>query len=276
MVTFEDELYLLDNTTGGVVRAFLTNRGYEVDYSFQCNPGVHGEVTLGAFIDIVAWQAGYSPEARVLAADSSGNVLFCIPDQAPIPARISPGSEDAWGEVLAVALDQSDFYALDVPSNGIWIYWRSKFEEAPTLFFDEEIPPLRQVIDMVVDRDDLYLMQSDGSLMLCVRNTMLESLTRCSMVAYADRRPGKENLPLVPPGQFSQLLFIPPPDPSLFILEPRSQAVYHFSLRNLAFQRQFLPENPLPAREATAFTSNSSRGYLYLAIGSQVFYAVIP
>ncbi len=39
MVAFDDELYMLDGTSGGVLRAFMTGKGYEVDYTFQCSPG---------------------------------------------------------------------------------------------------------------------------------------------------------------------------------------------------------------------------------------------
>jgi hypothetical protein len=194
---------------------------------------------------------------------------------------MKPAPGDAWGNTLAVSLDQGDFYALDLPSNGVWIYWRSNFKEEPTLFFDEEIPSFQQVIDMVVDRDDLYLLHSDGSLMLCLRNSLIVAPTRCSMENYTDRRPGRENLPLTPPVPFSQMLVIPPPDPSIYMLMPTGlngdgPAVYHFSLRNLSFQKQFLAETPLPNHSASAFAVDHSRGYLILALGNEVYYAALP
>jgi hypothetical protein len=276
MTAFDDELYMLDSTTGEVIRAILTGQGYQIDYTFQCGPGSYGAINVGPIVDIVAWPAGYEPPAKLLATDSAGNALYCQPDRPPQADRLKPAAGENWGNILASTLDQGDFYALDLPSNGVWIYWRSNFTEEPTLFFDEEIPPLQQVIDMVVDRDDLYLLQSDGSLMLCVRNTLIVAPTRCSVVAYSDRRPGRENVPVSPPSPFSQMLVIPPPDPSLYFLEPSGQAIYHFSLRNLAFQKVLMPETSLPARPASAFTANHSRDYLYLALGNQVFYAVNP
>lgn len=281
MVAFDDDLYMLDGTTNGVFRAYMTGKGYEVDYTFQCKPGTYGEVTVGPLNDIVAWPVGYKPAAKILAVDTAGNVLYCAQDQAPEAERLKSPPGDAWGNILASTLDQGDFYALDLPSNGVWIYWRSNFKEDPTLFFDQEIPSFQQVIDMAVDRDDLYLLQSDGSLMLCVRNSLIVAPTRCSMAPYTDRRPGKENLPLTPPTPFSQLLVIQPPDPSIFMLMPiglngDGPAVYHFSLRNLSFQKQFLAEGTLPRKKASAFAVDHSRGYLILALGNEVYYAALP
>jgi hypothetical protein len=112
--------------------------------------------------------------------------------------------------------------------------------------------------------------------MICVRDTLVVAPTRCSIQSYIDRRPGRENLPLIPPVPFLQVLSTPPPDPSLYLLEPRGQAIYHFSLRNLAFQKQFLPENPLPSHDATAFAINHDRRYVVLALGNRVFYAAMP
>jgi len=276
MVAFDDELYLLDATSGSVLRASLTDQGYEMDYTFQCSPGTYGEIGVGAISEIVAWPPGYEPEARLLAADSAGNVLYCQQNQSPQPERLKPAEAEAWGDILVSTLDQGDFYALDLPSNGVWIYPRSDFNEQPTLFFDEQIPAMQNVTDMLVDRDDLYLLQSDGNMMICVRDTLVVAPTRCSIQSYIDRRPGRENLPLIPPVPFLQVLSTPPPDPSLYLLEPRGQAIYHFSLRNLAFQKQFLPENPLPSHDATAFAINHDRRYVVLALGNRVFYAAMP
>jgi hypothetical protein len=35
-------------------------------------------------------------------------------------------------------------------------------------------------------------------------------------------------------------------------------------------------ENPLPSSNATAFFVDNLQGYVYLAVGNQVFYAVLP
>ena len=84
------------------------------------------------------------------------------------------------------------------------------------------------------------------------------------------------NFDLAPPSPFTQILYSPPPDPSLFLLEPTRHAIYHFSLRNLAFQRQFLPENDLSSKPATAFTVDSVKLHIFLAIDNEVYYAAMP
>lgn len=276
MAAIDEDLYMLDETSGEVLRAYLTDRGYEIDYTFQCKPGKYSEIAVGPLIEVIAWPAGYKPEAKVIAADSNGNVLYCQPDEAPKAEWLTPAPEENWGNILEATLDQGDFFTLDLQSNEVWIYWRSNFGEQPAKFFDEEAPPMQDVRDMLVDRDDLYLLQLDGSMMLCVRDTLVVSPTRCQMQSYIDRRPGREGLPLVPPTSFIQIISTPPPDPSLYLLEPGSHAAYHFSLRNLSFQKQYLPEIPLPSRDATAFAINNSLRYLYLALGNQIFYAAKP
>jgi len=277
MVATTDDLYLLDQTNGSVMRASLTDQGYDLDYTFQCASGNYGEVTVNSIIDISEWPAGYEPAATVLAVDSAGNVLYCAPNELPVAVRLGkPEESEEWGNIIQAALDHGNLYVLDLLSNGVWFYRLNNFIEHPTLFFDDEIPPMQDVIDMLVDQDDLYLLQSDGTMMICGHETLTVAPTHCAVQSYIDRRPGRENLPLIPSVPFQQVLSIPPPDPSLFLLEPDSHAFYHFSLRNLSFQKQYLPEQPLPARNASAFAINYTRRFLYLALGNQVFYAAMP
>lgn len=276
MAAFDDELYLLDSASGSVLRAVLTAQGYQLDLAFQCQPGKYGEITLGPLTEVIAWPAGYSPSAKVIASDSAGNVLYCLPDEPPTAARLTPAETEDWGNILETTLDQGDFYVLDLPSNGVWIYWRSNFADKPAKFFDAETPPLQDVRDMLADRGDLYLLQMDGNMMFCPSDSLAITPTNCSIQAYIDRRPGRENLPLLPAAPFTQVISTPPPDPSLYLLEPREHAVYHLSLRSLVFQKQYLPETLLPSRDASAFAINNGRRYLYMALGSQVFYAALP
>jgi len=276
MAAFDDELYLLDETSGSVLRAALTGQGYQLDPTFQCQPGKYSEIVVGPLVEVIGWPAGYSPPAKVIASDSAGNVLYCRPDEPPNAERLTPAKADSWGNIPQAALDQGGFYVLDLPSNGVWIYWRSNFSEQPSKFFDDEVPPLLDVRDMLADRDDLYLLQMDGSMMLCSYDSFIDALTNCAIQAYIDRRPGRENLPLAPSSPFVKVISTPPPDPSLYLLEPLEHAVYHFSLRSLVFQRQYLPETPLPARPASAFAINNGRRYLYMALGNQIYYAAMP
>jgi len=271
MVVIDVDLYLLDTGRGSVIRATLTSQGYEVDLTFQCGP-----TTSGAVIDIAAWPPGYKPPARLLALDANGNILFCQPNETPKADRLTPPNTDAWGQIKAFTLDLGDSYVLDSPSKGVWIYWRSDFSQEPSMFFNDEIPDMQDVVDMTVNRGDLYLLHADNRLTLCFYSDFQGVPTRCSDPNFVDFRPGRESLPLIPPAPFSQIQNTLPPDPSLYFLEPVNQSIYHFSLRNLAFQRMIAAENPLPSGNATAFFVDNLQGYVYLAVGNQVFYAVLP
>jgi hypothetical protein len=79
---------------------------------------------------------------------------------------------------------------------------------------------------------------------------------------------------MIPDALFDQISFAPPPDPSLYLLDPQNRAIYHFSLR-LNLDRQYQAIRQLPDGAATAFAISTTR-MAFLAIGNQVFYAALP
>ncbi len=276
IVALEDNLYLLDGNSGNVIRARLTSQGYQVDAEFQCGVNVGGIPGLKPLINIEAWPPGFTPEASLLALDAFGGALYCLPDAPPKSDRLKAPEEGALSDVAGFALDLGDTYVLDRASNQVWIYRRSELTVDPKPFFNQEVPELNNVVDLAVNRDDLYLLHADGSLTLCFYSEFEGVPTRCSQPPYVDFRPGRENLPLTPPSPFAKIQNTLPPDPSLFLLEPATQAIYHFSLRNLSFQRQYMPDRELAPGAATAFAVDNIQRYLFLAIGNQVYYAVLP
>jgi hypothetical protein len=278
MVTSDSDLYMLDGSSGSVLHAELTGQGYVVDYSFQCGPGASGATQVGPLIDIMLWPAGYQPAANVVGLDANGNVLYCRSNKPPELDRLTSPANSALGSLAGFTLDLGDTYVLDPFSNAVWIYWKSELSEEPQLFFDQQIPFMQDVVDLVANNGELYLLHTDGHMTLCFFSGLGVAPTRCSDAAYIDFRLGRENMPLTTPYPFTQVMFTSPPDPSLYLFEPKSQAIFHFSLRNLAFQRQYLPlaASKLPARDATAFTVSPIRRMLFLAVGNQVYYAVMP
>ena len=116
----------------------------------------------------------------------------------------------------------------------------------------------------------------DGNITLCVYSGIGVAPTRCSRPAYIDFRSGRENQPMELERGYSQVTYNPPPDPSLYLLEPASQSINHFSLRNLAFQKQYLPLQKLQVGEATAFTLDPIKRQFVLAVGDKLYYGVIP
>lgn len=282
LVVSGDDLYLLDGASGNVLHARLTARGYELDPAFGCGPAA-GVPGLGPLVDIALWQKGFEPAGDLLAVDASGTLLFCSNSDEPEKfTLLKPENVELWGQPLGIAVDQSRVYLLDLAGGGVWSYTFNQSSPNPSAadFFNdpnnEEKPDLPNVIDLTINRTDLYLLHADGKISLCFYSGFEGIPTRCSQPDFRDFRPGRENMPLLPPSPFIQLLNTAPPDPSLFLLEAQTQAIYHFSLRNLAFQRQYLPQTELSAAQATAFAVDNIRRYLYLALRNQVFYAVMP
>jgi nitrogen fixation-related uncharacterized protein len=276
MVVADSDLYMLDGSNGSVIRARLGNQGFEVDQSFQCGSGT-GDVSLdGSLVDIVPWQGGNRPDATILAMDASGNVLFCQPEESSQPAKLATSPSMSGEELKAMTIDLGNLYVLDPASNAVWIYWNNKIGEQPQLFFGNEVPEMQDAVDLMVNNDELYLLHSDGYVTLCVFSDLGVAPTRCSKPAYIDFRPGKENTPMVLEQPFTQILLNPPPDPSIYLLDPENQAINHFSLRSLTYQRQYASREPLPGETATAFAIDPVERYIFLAIGNEVYYGAIP
>ncbi len=270
-----DDLYLLNGAEGMVIHASLTEDGYQLDKSFQCGPGTYEGYIIGAISDIAVLPPDSGTKAALLAMDTSGTLLYCNPGDAPKVVPTTP-PDTHWGKPTALAFDMGDLYILDAPQNAVWIYRDLDVASAPRFFFAAQVPSLEDVIDMAVNGNDLYLLHADGRMTTCTYSALTESPTRCEDPArYTDPRPGRENRALNEEAPFNQVLYVPPPDPSIYLLEPNSHAIYHLSVR-LTFQRQFRPRIPLGDRTASAFAVSREQRLLFLAIGNQVYYANLP
>lgn len=275
MVATDTDLYLLNGKEGVVWRAALTSGGYRLDPTFECGPGPYGGAIVGTIVDITALPKGNELNATLLAIDANGNLLYCIPGEAPHAVQMTPPDMN-WGNPQGLTYDNDDLYVLDPQANAVWIYRNLQVDQGPRLFFGEQIPPMQDVIDMAVNLNDLYLLHTDGHLTTCVFSALLESPTRCEEpAAYTDPRPGRRAGPLMENAYFTEILFAPPPDPSIYLLDPDAAAVYHFSVR-LTYQRQYRSRDPLPEGPATAFAISRGNRTVFLAIGNQVYYAPLP
>ena len=275
-----DNLYLLDGNSGNVIRVYQTSAGYVVDTTFTCGPSVQGVTVSGPIIDIAAWPAGFQPAAEVLAVDSSWNILLCKKNADPQVSKLAKPTNAVIGNLTGMTLDMDDLYVLDPTSNAVWIFWNNQMinapEEEPYPFFKDGIPVLSDVVDMIMSNDELHLLHSDGHLTVCVYSGIKEIPTRCSEPTFIDFRPGNENAPLVPLPLFSQIVYTPPPEPSLYFLESSTRAIYKFSVRSLGFQAKFLPTGEPDNGAATAFAVDYIRRIIYLAIGNEVYSASMP
>jgi len=277
----DTNLYLLDASTGNVYRGVFAGQGYDLDKTFQCGPGFQGSQGIGPLVDIQLFSKADGSGTELLGIDDQGNLLECSPDAPPLFTLLAPPPA-GWGEPRAFTINVGDAYVLDPKTKQIWVYRNANFSTPPDLFFDQNIPPLEDVIGMAAGPEDLFLLHQDGHITLCTIGSLGVSSTQCTdPLPYLDARPGREGQPLVTPSPFIEVRATLPPDPSLYLLEPTTPAVYHFSLR-LAYQRQLRPlatgvtGSSLAGKAATAFALSPDGRVMFMAFGNEVLYAGMP
>ncbi len=267
------DLYLLNATDGNVLHAIMTARGYELDSTFQCGP-TNGPVIVGPLVDIAELPPGAYENATILGIDANGNLLYCVVGSAPYSATLAPPNTGL-GKPIGISLDRGDLFVLDPQVNAVWMYTNMEVSQPPHLFFGDVIPPMQDVIDMVVYNDDLYLLHADGHTTKCTYSGMIQSPTRCDdPFPYSDNRPGRSHGPVLEDAIFSQISYATFPERSIFYLEPKDQAIFYFSVL-LTMQYQYQPKTPLAAGDATGFAISPNR-IAFLAVGNNVYYAAMP
>jgi len=273
MVATANELYLLNSVEGNVFFAELTGRGFEIDPDFLCGPA-SGQNPVGPLIDIVALPRGFQGGATIAGIDVSGNMLYCAPKIVPFSHHLAYPLTN-FGSLKGMVLDAGDLYVLDPGRNAVWVYPGMKVDEAPHQFLGETTSFMPDVIDITIAGEDVFLLHGDGHQTKCINNGQVDTPTQCdNPFPYTDSRAGRQNGAVIPDSLFDQFVYAPPPDPSLYLLDAGNQAIFRFSLR-LSFQQQFRSIRKLPEGPATAFAVSPTR-ILFLAVGSQVFYAALP
>lgn len=272
-----DDLYLLNNE-GRVLRYTLSTQSYANDEGFACGP----TPSNGPLVDIIALPRNNDLNAVLAGIDAIGTLVYCRTVNAVggEPTQLTfnlPTPDSNWGRVRGLAFDSETLHVLDPLTNAVWYYLKSGggYPDTPALFFSEQVPDIRSAIDLAINRGELFLLRDDGSIVLCNRTGFIDAPTRCEdPVVYTDGREGRSNRPQILGVTFSLIQYTQPPDPSVYLLDPQEQAVYHFSVR-LTFQRQYRSANDLPEGPATAFVVAPNR-QIFMAVGNQVFYAVVP
>ena len=222
---------------------------------------------------MVALPAGQG--ASLLGMDAQANLLYCKPGEPPLFDVLTPPFTQ-WGKPSALALSANNLYVLDPEKNAVWIYWNADKATQPEAFFTENFPPMADVIDMAVEKNDLFLLHADGHTTLCTYSELGVAITQCTdPLPYIDSRPGHEGQVLAPYPAFSKIVNTQPPDPSTYLLDATHQALYHFSQR-LAYQRQLRPQTPISGGDASAFAFRPDNRLVFLAVGTQVYYAGMP
>ena len=279
MAANETDLFLLNAVSGEALRALPAagGRGFQLDTTFNCRPGVYGNNTVGHLVDILALPGLNSFNATLLGIDANGFLLYCAPGVVPQVMPL-PTPDTNWGHVTAFTLENGSLYVLDAPSHAVWVYngKDGTFVDQPYFFFGKQTPT-QDVIDFIITGDDLYMLHGDGHLSICSYTTVESSTSQC-----------QDPLPLVNPfsayqdtnlfsaAHFTQLLFAAQPDQSILLLDADTQGVMRFSPRSLELQNQFRPTidsaNPVPFGPAGAVTVSPNH-VLYLAVDGQVYFA---
>ena len=275
MVAIDNDLYLLNAEEGIVLRSTLSSKGYILDQTFQCGPGPYEGYIVGAIVDIAALPTVDESNATIIGIDANSNLLYCAPGIPPVAGALTEDQLE-WGVPERITINMGDLYVLDPQSNAVWTYRGLDVSKQPQRFFSGQNPSLEYAIDLAVNNNTLYVLHADSHITTCEYSAMVGSPTRCEDPAtFIDPREGLEDGALVYGARFNEILFLPPPDPSIYLLDPFSQAVYHFSVQ-LAYQRQFRSQNQLPNDPASSFTINRRNLTILMAIGDQVYYANLP
>jgi hypothetical protein len=282
MAATDTDLYLLDGSRGDIIRAALNGQSYEVDTNFNCAPGQYGTVTVGPLIDLQVLQMSNFYNATIVAMDGKGNLLYCGQIDPVAVALVPP--QLGWRNISAFSLDADgkNLYVLDPPANAVWQYSGSlgKFTDLPVIFFGNQVPQnMNNSIDLAANASDLYMLFQDGHVTACPLTTFDVVPMRCADPAtFVDTRPERKPGPKINDAIFTQMSFATAPDPSLYMLEPLTRAIYRFSPRpdSMELRGQFRASmqqtNALFNGPATAMTISSNRD-VFFSVGNQVYFA---
>ena len=274
-------LYMLDAKSGNVLRAYVTDHRYQIDNTFRCDPGIYNDIQVGSLVDIVIFPKTIQKDAAVVGIDSMGNLLYCVPD-LPAEAKSLVQPNTNWKQVTAFAFDANNLYVLDAPARAVWIYpydfESGGFTSGPTFYFSDQVPQLETVIDIAVNGDDLYLLHADGHLATCSYSRLEAVPTRCiDPNPIVDPHPAAQGSEGFAQTRFIQIMFSPPPDSAVLLLDADGRSIYRLSPHSLELQNQLhaFPgdKNPLPSGILTAMTVNTSH-VLFLAYEDRVVFAL--
>jgi hypothetical protein len=282
MAATDTDLYLLDASHGNVIHATSNGQSFEKDINFKCDPGIYGTVTVGALVDLQVLQQTNFYNATIMAMDAKGNMLYCG-DIDPLAVSLDP-PQLGWRNISAFSLsaDGKNLYVLDPAANAVWQYTGSsgQFQDLPVMFFGDQVPQnMNTAIDLAANDSELYMLFQDGHVTTCPLTHYAVVPLRCADPStFVDTRPERQPGPRINDAIFTQMSFATAPDPSLYMLEPLTRAIYRFSPRpdSLELRGQFRAtmqeNNALFGGPATAMTISSNRD-LFFSTGNQVYFA---
>ena len=277
IILLNRDLYLLDQTSGEINHLTLQSQGYSLDETFQCAPGSISGVQVGKLVDMLAIPINNPAKAPILGIDAAGNILFCSVGSSPTAAALLP-PDGGWQDLKSIAFDSGKLLVLDSGTNAIWIYrgFSSNFDQVPVSYFDAMPVQLQDAIDLAASKDELFLLHADGRSSHCLASQISGLVTCDDPYPYQDVEGGAAGVDFANL-RFEKMAYSPPPDPSIYFLEPEAAELYQFSLRLNLNQvlRSGLSDGSLPTARATAFAVAANR-QVFLAFGNAVYYAILP
>jgi hypothetical protein len=276
------DVYALDSGTGRVIRMIATRPDYMIDNSFLCGPGKYGDVIVDPLIDIEPVNYANKINTSLMGIDGRGNLLMCIPGSNPIAIELKR-SDLNWGEITALAFNGYSLYVLDSGSKNRDIYRYPSndfaFDQVPESIFSSNIPEnLAGSLDISVNQEELFLVHSNGQLTRCNLNQLTcENDTGYGLILGGKTR---ESYSVLPGSEISQVYVTLPPDPSIYFMDEKNQAIYHFSMA-LNLQQQISPNlssqanNLDESSKLTAFTVNPN-GIIHFAYGNLIYFGYLP
>lgn len=273
------DLYVLDDTRLIIWHAWATGRGYEIDRDFSCLNGPASVEGMTTPVDLVSLtEPGALLTAGVVAIDEDGTIVYCAPDSPLAYSQLTP-PDTGWGRIQAVDVFGDKLYVLDPEANAVWVFdaGGGLFSDNPVLYFAEQVPNLNTAIDLALAQDQLLLLFADGHVESCRRTAENEPSggvrirVECQQdMRFQDERPGREATLQIPEAQPSEMVYSPPPEPSLYFLDTLSDRIFVYSMR-LVYQGQLQPAQAFESIP-TALTVGPPND-LFLAVGDQVYYA---
>jgi type II secretory pathway pseudopilin PulG len=283
-------IYLLDSAAGRIYRTVATSKGfYDIDSSFQCGPGTYGVITVGKIVDFTTLPTN-TRSYELLAVDAGGNLLYCSPENDPVPGSLIP-PEDEWEKIAAMSLDEYTLYVVDAEKDRIWSYAGRDFEIAamagivfsthPVDYLGTQTVDLGGVLDLIVNKEDMFILHQDSHMTTCQYNAYRDgNPTECQdPTPYSDSRVGYEKNPLIYfDAQFKGIQETTYPTSAFYILDAANRAVLQYSYQ-LNLERTLKPQPsktyPLPETDMTGVGISTTKE-LFLAFGNQLYVGGLP
>jgi len=270
------EVYALDGARNRILRITPTPSGsYALDPTFECSGGTIGDKTIGPLLDIglIPGPNAIAETDAVVGLDTTGALLYCAPGLKPLAIYL-PTPDTSWIRPAALEVYADRLYILDPGGNEAWQFLASggAFIQSPTHYFTSNAYDLSQVIEFSIAQGDLFLLHKDGQISNCTRPT--GAATCVEAMSFTDSRLGRvSGNHLADVTAPSRLVYDPPPEPSLYLLDSNTGAVYQLSLK-LVLVRQFRPHFPFGS-PATAVAVDTAKR-LFVAAGDNIYIGARP